>query len=430
MIRLRTLVALAALLCSVQAQAQLGLPQVQLPLPPRIGPLDTQPLRDPLRVPLDAARDLTGLRLEIVTGLLRQHRDVLEADPRGEPVVRREITAFAPTETGLAAAAALGLVVLRSTPLGDGDSMVVLGVPASLPTAQALERLRQADPDGIYDFNHIYTGSGSAAGDAHDAPPAAAGTSDAQRVGLIDSGVDTRHSALRKARVQRWGCEGLAKPSQHGTAVAALMVGQARRFRGVAPGASLYAADIYCDSPTGGAADKIAAALAWMARERIGVVNLSIVGPHNRLLEQVVARMVRRGHLLVAAVGNDGPAAPPLYPASYPGVVGVTAVDRNGKPLPEAARGPQVMFAAPGSHMASAEAGSDGFRAVRGTSFASPIVAAMLAAGVPAPDAAGAKAALAQLAARAQRPDRSSVSNALGHGIVGANYRIDPSRFR
>ena len=415
------------LLCGHPAQAQLGLPQ--LPLPPRIGPLDTQPLRDPLRAPLDAARDLTGLRLDTVTALLRQHRDVLEADPRGEPVVRREITVFAPSEQGLAAAAALGLTVLRSTALGDGDSMVVLGVPASLSTAEALKRLRQLDPDGIYDFNHVYTGSGGA--DEADAQSQMGmATSSAQRVGLVDSGVDTKHSALRKASVQRWGCEGQPKPAQHGTAVAALMVGQARRFRGVAPGASLYAADIYCDSPTGGSADKIAAALAWMGRERIGVVNLSIVGPHNRLLEQIVARMVRRGHLLVAAVGNDGPAAAPLYPASYPGVVGVTAVDRDGKPLPEAARGPQVMFAAPGSQMASAEAGSDGFRAVRGTSFASPIVAAMLAAEVQAPDPAGAKAAIARLAARAQRPDPSSISNALGHGVVGAGYRIDPSRFR
>lgn len=417
--------ALAALLSSLPAQAQLGLPQVPLPLPPRIGPLDTQPLRDAL----GAVRDLATLRLDTVTALLRQHRDVLEADPRGEPVVRREITAFAPSQQGLAAAAALGLGVLRATPLGDGDSMLVLGVPASLSTVEALKRLQQLDPDGIYDFNHVYTGSGSAADDAGDAAQSGASPSGVQRVGLVDSGVDTKHGALRHARVQRWGCEGQPKPAPHGTAVAALMVGQARRFRGVAPEANLYAADIYCDSPTGGSADKIAAALAWMGRERIGVVNLSIVGPHNRLLEQVVTRMVRRGHLLVAAVGNDGPAAPPLYPASYPGVVGVTAVDRNGKPLPEAARGPQVMFAAPGSQMASAEAGSDGFRAVRGTSFASPIVAAMLAADMPAPDPAVAKTALARLASRAHGAGPSRVSNAIGHGVVGADYRIDPSRF-
>ena len=44
-------------------------------------------------------------------------------------------------------------------------------------------------------------------------------------------------------------------------------------------------------------------------------------------LENVVRLVIARGYLIVAAVGNDGPAAPPLYPASYPDVVGVTAVD-------------------------------------------------------------------------------------------------------
>ena len=41
-------------------------------------------------------------------------------------------------------------------------------------------------------------------------------------------------------------------------------------------------------------------ALAWMARERVAVVNISLVGPQNRLLEQGVAALVKRGHLLVA----------------------------------------------------------------------------------------------------------------------------------
>jgi subtilisin family serine protease len=105
--------------------------------------------------------------------------------------------------------------------------------------------------------------------------------------------------------------------------------------------------------------------------------------------------MVARGHLLVAAVGNDGPAAPPLYPASYPGVVGVTGVDRQGRPLPEAAQGPQVMFAAPGSQMVSAAPGRPPYRQVRGTSFAAPLVAALLSTRLPQPDRQGAAQAIA-----------------------------------
>ena len=166
-----------------------------------------------------------------------------------------------------------------------------------------------------------------------------------------------------------------------------------------------------------------------MARSRVGVVNISLVGPPNATLERVVGAMVARGHLLVAAVGNDGPAAPPLYPASYPGVIGVSGVDRQGRPLPEAGRGPQVMFAAPGSQMVSAALGTPPYRQVRGTSFAAPLVAGLLAKALPRPDRAGAARAIAALAAQAVH-DKDTVSNAIGLGVIGAGLRTDPGRFR
>jgi subtilisin family serine protease len=318
-----------------------------------------------------------------------------------------------------------------------GEALVVLAVPAGGMTAGLLERLRALDPDGRYDFNHIYIGSGGAGLPAA-APPsgrpsgaaaeAAAGADAGPRLGLVDSGVDAGHRALRDAAIHPWGCDGQPHPDVHGTAVAALMVGRDDGFRGAAPGARLYAADIYCASPTGGSAERIAAALGWLAREQVPVINLSLVGPPNQALERMVAAMVRRGHLLVAAVGNDGPAAPPLYPASYPGVVGVTAVDRHGRPLPEAARGPQVLFAAPGNDMVSAAPGSPAYRSVRGTSFAAPIVAGLLAPALARPDPARARDAVAVLARQAG--DASAISNAIGYGIVGASLRTDAGRLR
>lgn len=417
------------------AHAQLRLPSLNLPIPARIGPLETDALRQPAdrllgNIDLPALGDL---RLGQVRQLLRRHRDVLEADPRGEPVVRREILAFAPSPAGLAAARAAGLGVLRESSLEGLGLSVVLRVPEGADIAALLDLLRAADPDGAYDFNHVYTGSGAlptaaAAQDDKGARPADKGG--ATSVGLVDSGVDASHAVFRETAMQRWGCADVAYPSPHGTAVAALMVGQSAHFRGVAPQARLYAADVYCDSGSGGSADKISAALAWLARENVAVINMSIVGPHNQTLAKVVEAMVRRGHLLVAAVGNDGPAAPPLYPASYPGVVGVSAVDKRGRVLPEAARGPQVMFAAPGNQMVSASVGAPPYRPVRGTSFASPIVAALLAGALARPDQAGARAAIAALVKQARRDDPSTVSNETGHGIVGSAFRLDPSAFR
>jgi hypothetical protein len=411
------------------AHAQLRLPSVNLPLQSPSLPFGGELLRETgSRLDrIGELPELRQLRLGTVNKLLRRHRDALEADPRGDPVVRREILAWSPGKAGLAAAEAAGLTVLRERRLDGLDEVVlVLGVPPQADTARLLERLRALDPEGSYDFNHIYTGGGAGAPAAPAAGGAPAPASAALSVGLVDSGVDTGHAVFREARIARWGCADVSHPAPHGTAVAALMVGRSSNFRGVAPQARLFAADIYCDSASGGSADKIAAALAWMAKENVGVVNLSIVGPPNQTLERVVAAMVRRGHLLVAAVGNDGPAAAPLYPASYPGVVGVSAVDKRGQVLPEAGRGPQVMFAAPGNNMVSAAPGEPPFRQVRGTSFAAPIVAAMLAEALPGPDkamAGGAVAALAKQAAKAARDES-------GFGVVGQAFRIDPSALR
>ena len=98
--------------------------------------------------------------------------------------------------------------------------------------------------------------------------------------------------------------------------------------------------------------------------------------------------------------------------------------------MPEAARGPQVMFAAPGNQMVSAALGSPPYRIVRGTSFAAPTVAALLALQLARPEPAAAKLALAALQRQAVRTDAASVSNETGHGVLGAALRNDPSAFR
>ncbi|MGZ3183063.1 MAG: S8 family serine peptidase [Telluria sp.] len=409
--RIRTAWLLALALLGPAAHAQLHLPSLPgLPLPQlQAGPLDTRRLLDD---PLRTLPDVRALRMDAVASLLRRHRDLLEADPRGEPVVRRRLLAVSPSPAGMQAARELGLEIERRTviePLAIEN--VVLRVPEGADTAAALERLRARDPQGSYDFDHIYVGSGAGAGSA---PGDARAHAPAVRAGLLDGGVDAAHPAFAHTAIERFGCD-KPHPSTHGTEVAALLAGDDGNFSGTAPRAHLYAADIYCDSPAGGSAEAIATALGWLAREKVGVINLSVVGPPNLLLERAVAAMVRRGHLLVAAAGNDGPAAPPLYPASYPGVVGVSAIDRRGRLIAEAARGPQVMFAAPGSQIASAQPGG-GYAGVRGTSFAAPLVAGLLAGALPEPDPARAAAALSALAATARPLDGA------GRGVVAKNF--------
>jgi subtilisin family serine protease len=128
-----------------------------------------------------------------------------------------------------------------------------------------------------------------------------------------------------------------------------------------------------------------------------------------------VRAVIARGHIIVAAVGNDGPAAPPLYPASYPGVIGVTGVDARNRVLPEAGRGPQVDFAAPGADFSAASlAGRT--TAVRGTSYAAPIVAGLLASR----PGDGAQAALAR---EALDLGARGADQIFGAGLVGQSAR-------
>lgn len=423
------------LAAAAPARAQLGLPSLpSLPLPDRIGPLGSGELRRPLERLLDRAPlpDPGRLRIDQLAGLLARHPERLAQDPFGNVVVRGEILAWSPGPAGMQAAAAAGLSVAREEDYPElGQRLVVFRVhQASGPAiAGLLEALRAADPDGVYDFNHLFTGSGMQAGDGG-ARASGSGAAAAVRVGLVDSGVDRAHAVFEDVEVRQWGCGGARHPAPHGTAVAALMVGRSVHFSGAAPGGSLYAADVYCNDPAGGSVDRILGALGWLARERVGVVNVSLVGPRNAALARAVEAMLGRGHLLVAAVGNDGPAAPPLYPASYPGVVGVSGVDRRGQPLPEAGRGPQVMFAAPGSQMVSAVPGSPPYRQVRGTSYAAPIVSGLLARRLPHPDRDAAQRALSALAQEAGAGKGASISNATGHGVLGTGVRIDPARLR
>jgi subtilisin family serine protease len=413
----------AMLVLAGPAQGQVRLPGVQLPGDP------LQSLqRGIARVDSTAALKLSDARHLAIAALIRSNPRTVGADPHGEAIVRDEILAYAPSEAGLAAARALGFDVLREQTEAElGWRLVVLRKPQNLSSDKALRKLRTADPAGTYEFNHLYTGSGMlvAAAQRDDARSDAPTSTPAARVGLIDTGVDLTHPVFSGTTAHRWGCDDRVIPAAHGTSVASLLVGQAAVFHGVLPSAELYTADVYCGAPTGGAVDALAGAFGWMVRERIAVINVSLVGPDNAVLARIVASLTARGYVIVAAVGNDGPAAPPLYPASYPHVIGVTGVDAQHRVLLEAARGAQVMFAAPGADMA-AGAPAGAYVAVRGTSFAAPIVAALLAQRLSQPDATLAAAAVQALAQGAIDLGPPGKDLTYGYGLLGAEYAIDP----
>ena len=144
------------------------------------------------------------------------------------------------------------------------------------------------------------------------------------------------------------------------------------------------------------------------------MINISLTGPDNRLLRTAITRLDERGIGLVAAVGNDGPAAPPLYPAAYGSVIGVTAVNAAGELYRWANQGEQVHFSAPG--VAVPVATPDGGMALdSGTSLAAPVVTSALACQLDRLDLPGAVEALKSNAQDLGEPGRDT---RFGHGLL------------
>ena len=337
---------------------------------------------------------------------------LIARDALGQRIVKGEVIAVSPSTDALAAAGRLGLrIVRRDTLSGLGLSEIVFSTPDGMSADAALAALRRADPNGSYDYDHLYDPSGEpvriAAADDGDAPDA-----DDIRIGMIDGGIDRRHPAFDDARVVATNVvdQGTSPPSVHGTAVASLLVGEDGGFHGYLPGATLFAADAYGGKPTGGAADDIVRALDWLAKNDIAVANVSLAGPPNALLAAAVKAFVARGHVLVAAIGNGGPAAPPAYPANYPGVIAVTSVDGSRRLEVDAGHG-HVTFAALGVGVRAAA--RHGYQDYTGTSFAAPAVAARFALLMPEPDTASAARALRQLADSA-----TPLGSAMGYGYL------------
>lgn len=338
---------------------------------------------------------------------LRRDRDVLEPDFDGFAAVRGEVLAVDPGPDALAAAERLGLTVIARESVGDlGVRIVAFRAPEGADARTVLRRLRREAPNATFEFNHVYEPSGAAA--APETRPNRGGPR-AEAVALIDTGLDAAHPAFLGVRVEQRGFSGPARPAAHGLATGSLLAHAAAPRR-------LLVADVYGGARTGGSARAVALAVGWAVVEGAPVVNVSLVGPPNAVMEAAIRAAVARGVLVVAAVGNDGPAAPPRYPAAYPGVIGVTGVDQRGRVLPESGRGAHVDFAALADRLPVASA--EGQARARGTSYAAPLVAGRLAELHPRATPQSAARALAVIEREARDAGRKGPDPLYGKGIV------------
>jgi hypothetical protein len=360
------LVSVAAAL-AVPAAAQLALPQLSLPpveLPD--APID-RTLDQVDRTLRDSTR-LLDLRAERIERLVRRNRDTIELDAHGAPARRGELLLVDPSTATLAAAQAAGFVPAGREEMDSlGLSIVRLALPRGQTLAGGEALLRRSVPTAEFAPDSLHFQSGP--------PPLTflqAGTATAAGATTVPVGViDGSPGSGQQVAALRGFARGAPAPSHHGSAIVSLL--------GSAGVRDVRVADIYGTDPAGGNALALVRALDWLVGGGARVVSVSLGGPNNTAVGRAIAAAQGKGTIVVAAVGNDGPAAPPAYPASYLGVLAVTGVDGRGRALIEAGRATHLDYAAPGADIAARNRDGRWVR-VRGTSYAVPLVAARAAA--------------------------------------------------
>ncbi|MFA7585912.1 MAG: S8 family serine peptidase [Novosphingobium sp.] len=380
---MKRLIPIAAILAAsaAPALAQLGLPTVSDAVDETVQTVD-HTLRTAAPTVRDAstsagsladalAGSLAGARLDRLARLLRRHADSVERDNSGNLARKDELLLLDPGPDAIATARAAGFAILSHEELVElGLAVVRLGLPAGMTLAQAQQVLAERLPDASISADTLNFQSGGVAGTGRPrrastvAMPAIRTT-----VGVIDSAPGPGIAVAETRGFAR----GAPVASNHGSAVASLLAHAGVR--------RILVADVYGKDPAAGNALAIVRALDWLIGRDIRVVSISLVGPANPVLARAIAAAQRRGAVIVAPVGNDGPAAPAAYPASYPGVIAVTGVDGRNRALIEAGRALHLDYAAPGADMVAANAAGRWGR-VRGTSFAVPFVASRVALGM------------------------------------------------
>lgn len=328
----------------------------------------------------------------------------------------------------------LGFTVLDEQPFAAlGLTVTRLRVPQRMTAPSARTLLASRYPDLLVDLNALYRPQGQAVLPAPDYASRLIGWGHVRRdcgaglrIGVLDTAVDGRVAALKTARIiqKSFLPAGVgAAGHEHGTAIAAILVGQRDAGgQGLLPGAELAVAEVFAADASGEPAADVLALVGgfnWLVELRVPIVNLSLAGDANALVALALQRVLAGQAVVVAAAGNGGPEAPPPFPAMEPNVIAVTAVDSKRERYAEANQGDFVDFAAPGVRIWTPGADPTG-RYNTGTSFAVPYVVAAVAALVESGRPASAQAivkALAESAIDLGTPGKDPV---FGRGLIQA----------
>ena len=202
-------------------------------------------------------------------------------------------------------------------------------------------------------------------------------------VAVIDTGVCMSHEDLVD-RVLENGYDFVEDDDNpedifgHGCSVAGIIAANIDNgigIAGFAPNSSILPVRVLGPSGSGSMAD-VAAGIVYAADNGADIINLSLgsmVG--SQVTEDAVNHAVGKGVTVIASAGNSGGALPG-FPARYENVVAVGAIDPNGERSSFSNKGGDIW--APGRDVHTIYL-DNGYKALNGTSFSAPYVAAMAA---------------------------------------------------
>lgn len=200
-------------------------------------------------------------------------------------------------------------------------------------------------------------------------------------VAVIDTGVDRGHGALGGSRIRHVSVVGDdAAPGDHGTQITGIIAAR-DGLVGVAPDAEIIAIAAFRVSPEGhGEATSFGLLQALQSAHDEGarVINMSFAGGRDELMGQMLDALHADGVVLVAAAGNGGPEAGPVWPGAHPMTIAVTATDRKDALYADANRGDYVTVAAPGVEIVAPGVAGE-YRIASGTSLAAAHVSGVAA---------------------------------------------------
>lgn len=205
-------------------------------------------------------------------------------------------------------------------------------------------------------------------------------------VGVIDTGIDAGHEDLAgkveacagavNGRIKTGAC---VDDNDHGTHVAGTIAATADNRVGVL-GVAFNSPLIVCKALNADGSGKladVASCIAWAHEQGAKVISMSLGGPASVSIRTAVraawSRGGSHGSVVVAAAGNEGNTATD-FPAGYPEVVSVAAVDDAGRHASFSNANADVEIAAPGVQVLSTRRGG-GYVRFSGTSMATPHVA-------------------------------------------------------